>query len=115
MMWRGVMFSSALALATGCAWFSNGEGSGPWKAQIVDAETGQPLEGVVVLASWIKCEASMGGWAAGKYYDSAAPARRPDRPAALPIGPALPWCVHTLWARCRRRLLGLEPVALRKL
>jgi hypothetical protein len=26
--------------------------AGPWRAQIVDAETGQPLEGVVVLARW---------------------------------------------------------------
>jgi hypothetical protein len=28
--------------------------AGPWKAQIVDAETGQPLQGVVVLARWDK-------------------------------------------------------------
>ena len=27
---------------------------GPWRAQVVDAETGQPLEGVVVLAWWSK-------------------------------------------------------------
>jgi hypothetical protein len=26
--------------------------AGPWKGQIVDAETGQPLSGVVVLAAW---------------------------------------------------------------
>lgn len=77
-MWRGVVFSSALALATGCAWFSNGEAAGPWKAQIVDAETGQPLEGVVVLASWIKYESSVGGWAGGKYYDSEEVVTGPD-------------------------------------
>jgi hypothetical protein len=28
--------------------------AGPWRAQLVDAETGQPLEGVVVLALWTK-------------------------------------------------------------
>jgi hypothetical protein len=28
--------------------------SGPWRAQIVDAENGQPLEGVIVLALWDK-------------------------------------------------------------
>ena len=27
-------------------------GAGPWRAQILDAETGKPLEGVVVLARW---------------------------------------------------------------
>jgi hypothetical protein len=28
--------------------------AGPWNARLVDAETGQPLEGVVVLALWTK-------------------------------------------------------------
>ena len=28
------------------------DAAGPWRAQILDAETGQPLEGVVVLAIW---------------------------------------------------------------
>lgn len=28
------------------------EAAGPWKAQVVDAETGKPLEGAVVLAMW---------------------------------------------------------------
>src|SRR5438128_2478809 len=28
------------------------EAAGPWKAQIVDAETGQPISGAVVLAAW---------------------------------------------------------------
>jgi hypothetical protein len=27
---------------------------GPWKGQVVDKETGKPLEGVVVLAAWYK-------------------------------------------------------------
>jgi hypothetical protein len=28
------------------------EAAGPWRAQVVDAETGQPLEGVAVIAVW---------------------------------------------------------------
>jgi hypothetical protein len=28
--------------------------AGPWRGQVVDAETGQPLEGVVVVAVWDK-------------------------------------------------------------
>lgn len=33
-------------------WVPSVQANGPWKAQIVDAETGRPLEGVVVLAVW---------------------------------------------------------------
>ncbi|HET7875994.1 MAG TPA: urease accessory protein UreD [Methylomirabilota bacterium] len=32
-----------------------------------------------------------------------------------PSAPSLYRCMHTLWARCRHRLLGLPPLALRKL
>jgi hypothetical protein len=28
------------------------EAAGPWRAQVVDAETGQPLEGVAVIRVW---------------------------------------------------------------
>ena len=35
--------------------------AGPWKAQIVDAETGKPVEGVVVLAVWYRRYTSPGG------------------------------------------------------
>lgn len=49
---------------------THGEAAGPWKAQIVDAESGQPLQGVVVLAYWIRSYASLGGWAGGEYYAS---------------------------------------------
>jgi hypothetical protein len=33
-------------------WTVSGEAKGPWKAQLVEAETGRPLEGVVVVAIW---------------------------------------------------------------
>ncbi|MBI3455807.1 MAG: hypothetical protein HY002_08465 [Candidatus Rokubacteria bacterium] len=35
--------------------------AGPWRGQIVDAETKAPLEGVVVLAVWWKATRSFGG------------------------------------------------------
>lgn len=44
--------------------------AGPWKGQVVDAETGQPLEGVVVLAYWIKYTGGWGGWGGGDFYDA---------------------------------------------
>lgn len=55
-----------------------GEGAGPWKAQIVDAETGRPVEGVVVLAYWIRSYASLGGWAGSEYYASEEVVTGPD-------------------------------------
>src|SRR3990170_3762971 len=66
--WSVGSLASALCLLT--LWVGIGEAAGPWKAQIVDAETGRPLEGVVVLAVWIRYTASVGGWAGAKYYAS---------------------------------------------
>ena len=54
------------------------EAAGPWKAQVIDAETDKPLEGVVVLAAWYKAYASVGGWAGGEYYDSEEVVTGPD-------------------------------------
>jgi hypothetical protein len=36
--------------SAGCA--TLGEAAGPWRGQVIDAETSQPVEGVVVLAVW---------------------------------------------------------------
>lgn len=55
-----------------------GEAAGPWRAQVVDAETGQLLEGVVVLAIWYRRYTSPGGWAGGGYYDSEEVVTGPD-------------------------------------
>jgi hypothetical protein len=44
----------ALATLGACLLPTSGEGAGPWRGQVVDAETGQPLEGVVVLAIFVK-------------------------------------------------------------
>lgn len=43
---------------------------GPWRAQVVDAETQQPLDGAVVLVVFWKRYAGVGGWAGGGYYHS---------------------------------------------
>lgn len=76
MRWRRIVQQMVIAAAIlsglpACA-------QGPWKAQIVDAETGQPLQGVVVLAYWIKTKASPGGWAGGEFYDSEEVVTGPD-------------------------------------
>jgi len=44
--------------------------AGPWKGQIVDKETGKPLDGVVVLATWYKAYSTPGGWGGAGYHDS---------------------------------------------
>src|SRR5438093_5241516 len=45
------------------------EAAGPWQAQVVGADTKQPLEGVVVLAWWTKHVRSFGG-PSEEYRDS---------------------------------------------
>src|SRR5262249_37698807 len=45
------------------------EAAGPWKAQLVDAKTKQPLEGVVVLAWWTRNVRTFGG-PSEEYCDS---------------------------------------------
>ncbi len=44
----------------------------------MDAETGQPLEGVVVLAHWIKYTGWWGGWGGGEFYDAEEVVTGPD-------------------------------------
>lgn len=58
---RRLMCSLAVTLAFVLAMPGAGAAAGPWQAQIVDAETGQPLEGVVVLFSWLKMTRTLGG------------------------------------------------------
>jgi hypothetical protein len=45
------------------------EATGPWQAQVVSAETKEPLEGVVVLAWWTRHVRSLGG-PSEEYRDS---------------------------------------------
>ncbi|TAK10128.1 hypothetical protein EPO44_00410 [bacterium] len=59
-------------------WPSIGDATGPWKAHVVDAETGKPLEGVVVLAYWIKYTSTAAGLAGPEFYDAEEVVTGPD-------------------------------------
>ena len=60
-----VLIVFALSLGTHC------EAAGPWKGQVVDKETGKPLEGVAVFARWEKRYTSfLGEMDGNEYYDS---------------------------------------------
>jgi hypothetical protein len=78
---------------------------GPWKAQIVDAETGTPLEGVVVLAYWVKWTASWGGWAGGDFVDAEETVTGPDGRFVIP-----PHSTFTLmpWRKITGQLMILK-------
>lgn len=67
---------------------------GPWKARVVDADGGQPLEGVVVLMYWIKYTSSWAGWAGGEYHDAEEVVTGPDGRLVVPgrwVFALLPW------------------------
>src|SRR5262245_46737233 len=49
--------------------FAPADAAGPWQAQVVGAETKQPLDGVVVLAWWTRHVRSFGGFSED-YRDS---------------------------------------------
>ena len=66
------------------------EGAGPWRAQIVDAETGQPLEGVVVVAWWLKYIGGPGGSEA-RYYAAEEVVTGPDGRFEIPAKIAFNW------------------------
>lgn len=44
--------------------------AGPWRGEIVDADTGAPLEGVVVLAYWTRQAGRLLGWSTPAYHGS---------------------------------------------
>jgi hypothetical protein len=62
-----LVWLSILLLAPGA--YRRAEAAGPWQAQVVSAETKQPLEGVVVLAWWTRHVRSLGG-PSEEYRDS---------------------------------------------
>jgi hypothetical protein len=65
MLFVSVMLAGALAQSRPGA----AEAAGPWQAQVVSAETKQPLDGVVVLAWWTRHVRSFGG-PSEEYRDS---------------------------------------------
>lgn len=73
-----------LLAATGLARPALAHAAGPWTAQILDAETGQPLEGVVVLAAWYRRYNSPAGEAGGGYYASDEVVTGPDGRFVIP-------------------------------
>src|SRR5882672_9333698 len=52
---------AVLVALTTLTTFAPAQAAGPWQAQVVSAETKQPLEGVVVLAWWTRHVRSFGG------------------------------------------------------
>jgi hypothetical protein len=87
----GSLAAIAVVLWSLCVLASPAEGAGPWRAQIVDAETGQPIEGVVVLAYWFRYLASPGGWAAGKYHAADEVVTGPDGRFEVPSRIVINW------------------------
>lgn len=66
----GLLILVLIVSASACGWlFDVVEAAGPWQAQVVDADTKAPLEGVVVLAWWTRHVRSFGG-PSSEYRDS---------------------------------------------
>ena len=83
-MQRGSVFLMVVALVVSLLAPQAAVAAGPWQAQVVDAETGQPLEGVVVLMYWIKYTGSFAGWAGGEFYDAEEVVTGPDGRFVVP-------------------------------
>lgn len=78
MKWQWLLSLIVLLVVSSCALSPNGGTGPPLKGQVIDAETGKPLQGVVVLAYWTKYSASPGGWAGGEFSDSEEVVTGPD-------------------------------------
>ena len=64
-----IIFASMISAVLRVGLVTSAEAAGPWQAQVVSAETRQPLEGVVVLAWWTRHVRSFGG-PSEEYRDS---------------------------------------------
>ena len=82
--WRRILVLMIVALVVSVLGPQAAVAAGPWKAQVVDAETGQPLEGVVVLMYWLKYTGSFAGWAGGEFYDAEEVVTGPDGRFVVP-------------------------------
>ncbi|MEK6715962.1 MAG: hypothetical protein AAB253_00360 [candidate division NC10 bacterium] len=96
----------AAGMALGAVWPSRAAAAGPWKAQVVDAETGTSLEGVVVLFYWIKDTASWGGWAGGEFYHAEEVVTSPDGRFVMPARST--WTLLP-WKRISREIVIFKP------
>ena len=82
--WRRIVLLLIVALLVSLLGPQAAGAAGPWKAQVVDAATGQPLDGVVVLMYWIKYTGSFAGWAGGEFYDAEEVVTGPDGRFVVP-------------------------------
>lgn len=64
---RLILVTAIFLASTGCV--SYGRVDGPYEGKVIDAQTGQSLEGAVVLGDWSKAHLGAGG-ASHTYYDS---------------------------------------------
>ncbi len=69
-----VTFISIILFLSGCSGCQYGllhpiRHDGPYKGKIIDADTGQPIEGVVVLGTWSKIYPNIAG-ATHEFYDA---------------------------------------------
>lgn len=62
-----IMLLIAFVFCSGCATYFGYDG--PYEGKVVDAETKQPLEGVVVLGAWYKRQLTVAG-STSSFYDS---------------------------------------------
>jgi hypothetical protein len=68
---------AVLAFTGGLAHPGVSGAGGPWRAQVVDAETEQPMEGVVIRLVWLKMTRTLGG-PSGSYHSSEEMVTGPD-------------------------------------
>jgi hypothetical protein len=76
-MMRQVLLFTIVLMLSSFGRCGTGEAAGPWQGQVVDAGTGQPLEGVVVLAVWFKMTRGPAG-PSGRFYDAEEVVTGPD-------------------------------------
>lgn len=75
-MRQALLFTIILTLSS-YGGLRTGEAAGPWRAQVVDAETGEPLKGMIVVAYWSKMTRGPGG-ASASFYDAEEVVTGPD-------------------------------------
>jgi hypothetical protein len=76
---------SCLTVLVGLFLSTPGEAAGPWRAHVIDKETGKPIEGAAVFVRWEKRYRSFIGEMGGnEYYDSEEAVTNAD--AGLVIG-----------------------------
>ena len=68
-LWVTCLTIIAVLISSGCGAATATRYDGPYEGRIIDADTGRPIEGVVVLGVWYKQYPSAAG-AISKYYDA---------------------------------------------